>query len=219
MLDEPLTLDDVDATAENTALLVVDMVNEFVAKGGALETPAARDIVPRLEETIEASRDAGVQVVYFRPRNRSTGVDAGPVATITPGVLDGSAHAAGKPTEVYDPLSPAAEDVVIDKHRYDGFFETELDSVLKTADISYVAVTGTATHICCESTARSAFSYGYLPIVLEDCTATYGIPDFGWGEKSAKEVEEMWFSIAAHNFGVVTDSERYLATMTNHGSS
>lgn len=213
MLKEPLEVKDLDVNRKNTALLVIDMVNEFVAKDGNFEVTNARKMVPDLKRTINFCRNLDIPIIYFRPINRPNGVDAGPVEIFTPEVLDSEAHAPGEQTEIYDPISPKEDDIIIDKHRYDGFFETSLDSILKNGNVEYPIITGTATHICCESTARSAFFNGYIPIILEDCNGTFDIPDFGWGEKSADLLEEVWFSIAAQNFGVVTDHETLLENL------
>ena len=112
----------------STALIVVDMVNAFVEKNAPLETPAAREMLPRLQKTIARSREADVEIIYLKPENRQGGADAGNLATITPQVLEGLFS----DTEIHEEIQPQEGDVIIGKHRYSGFFQTELDSVLDT---------------------------------------------------------------------------------------
>ena len=70
-----------------------------------------------------------------------------------------------------DELAPEPGDRIVSKHRYSGFFETELDSVLRELDATFLLVTGCTTSICVESTVRDAMFRDYSCIVLEDCTA------------------------------------------------
>jgi len=74
-------------------------------------------------------------------------------------------------THILDQLEPWTGDVVVSKHRYSGFFETELDDVLRGLNTKYLIVTGCTTSICVESTVRDAMFRDYTCLVLEDCTA------------------------------------------------
>jgi isochorismate hydrolase len=64
-LEEVVNLDEIDP--KKTAMIVVDMQNDFVASGAAMETPAAREIVPRLAEALRICRDAGIKIIYTAP--------------------------------------------------------------------------------------------------------------------------------------------------------
>jgi ureidoacrylate peracid hydrolase len=74
-------------------------------------------------------------------------------------------------TEILESLAPEAQDVVLYKHRFSGFFETDLDEMLKKLEIKHLFVTGCTTSICVESTIRDAMFRDYQCILLEDCTA------------------------------------------------
>ena len=74
-------------------------------------------------------------------------------------------------TDIVIELAPQAEDIVMYKTRFSGFYGTDLDSVLKTAGITTLIVTGCTTSICVESTVRDAMFRDYSCVVLEDCTA------------------------------------------------
>ena len=73
-------------------------------------------------------------------------------------------------TEVCDELKPAGNDVFIKKTRYDAFFGTKLDSILKNNKIENVIITGTMTNLCCESTARTAMMKDYNVLFCSDLT-------------------------------------------------
>ena len=102
-------------------------------------------------------------------------------------------------TEIVPELAPAADDIVIYKHRYSGFFETDLDSVLKGRSIKSLIFTGCTTSICVESTLRDAMFRDYTCLLLADCTAEPGLAginheasllamqgQFGWVSQSAQ---------------------------------
>lgn len=157
---------------ERAALLVVDMQNDFVAPGGVMEVPAARTAVPRIRRLIEVCRAEGVPVIYtthvlsnefqispleaaYNPKLREVGMRDG-----TPGV------------EIYGEIAPAQGEVIIRKHRYDAFHNTNLETVLRTIrglnGVDTVIITGTVTNVCCESTARSAFMRDFKVLFVSD---------------------------------------------------
>jgi ureidoacrylate peracid hydrolase len=74
-------------------------------------------------------------------------------------------------TQILDSLAPEPGDVVVSKHRFSGFFETDLDKVLRGLGAKYLLVTGCTTSVCVEATVRDAMYRDYTCIVLEDCTA------------------------------------------------
>jgi ureidoacrylate peracid hydrolase len=74
-------------------------------------------------------------------------------------------------TEIVDELTPQAADVVLYKTRYSGFYETDLDRVLRSRGVTSLVVTGCTTSICVESTIRDGMFRGYSCVLLEDCAA------------------------------------------------
>jgi ureidoacrylate peracid hydrolase len=74
-------------------------------------------------------------------------------------------------SDIIPDLKPLASDVMLYKHRYSAFFETELDAVLKKRGIKNLIFTGCTTSVCVESTIRDAFFRDYSCILLADCTA------------------------------------------------
>ena len=73
-------------------------------------------------------------------------------------------------TDIVPELKPKADDVVLYKHRFSGFYQTELDATLKTLGAKHLIITGCTTSVCVESTIRDAMFRDYLPVLLADCT-------------------------------------------------
>jgi ureidoacrylate peracid hydrolase len=74
-------------------------------------------------------------------------------------------------TDILPDLAPQDADIVVSKHRFSGFFETDLDATLKELGVTSLIFTGCTTSICVESTLRDAFFRDYRCLLLEDCTA------------------------------------------------
>jgi nicotinamidase-related amidase len=165
-----------------TAMIVVDMQNDFVAVGASMETPAARAIVPRLAEALKFCRDAGTRVIYTAHVHRRDGSDMGLFDDMHPPIASRDALVDGTPgVDIYSELAPAPGEHVIKKHRYSGFFGTDLDIVLREWNIDTVIISGTTTENCCLATARDAMFRNYRVVFLSDATATYDYPDRGFG--------------------------------------
>src|SRR3978361_1811664 len=121
-----MKIDTIDPT--RTAMIVVDMQNDFVAAGAPMETPAARAMVPKLADALTICRDAGIRVIFTAHAHRRDGCDMGlfddmwpPIASRA-GLVDGT-----NGIEIYPDLAPAPGEHVIKKHRYSGFYGTDLD--------------------------------------------------------------------------------------------
>jgi ureidoacrylate peracid hydrolase len=173
-----------------TAVLVVDMQNDFGAKGGMLDL-AGVDISPNLaviEPTgrlLTASRHAGITVVYlkmgYRPDLSDLGAAETPNRIRHPSVGTMVAAPDGRAsrilirdtwnTAIVDELGPHASDVVLYKTRYSGFYGTDLDDVLHDRGVRSLIVTGWTTSVCVESTIRDAFFRDYRCVLVEDCAA------------------------------------------------
>ena len=157
---------------ERAALLVIDMQRDFVDQGAVMEVAAARHRIPAMRQVIDLCRMAGIPVIYTR-HVLSDGFDVSPLETTyqprlkATGMREGSAG-----MEIVAELAPLPGDVVVDKHRYDAFYNTRLDTVLRnirgTGKVDTVIIIGTVTSICCESTARSAFMRDYKVAFIGD---------------------------------------------------
>ena len=76
--------------------------------------------------------------------------------------------------EIIDELKPQPEDIIVNKHRYSGFTNTELDSILGTYNIKYLLFIGLATNVCVESTLRDAYFHEYFPVLISDGCGNIG---------------------------------------------
>ena len=154
-----------------------------------------------LPPVLRVTRDAGVPVVYLKMEHAPDLSDVGTadaphrIKHVPMGIGDGRTLIRDTwNTEILDSLAPEPGDHVVSKHRYSGFFETELDDVLRRLGAKYLIVTGCTTSICVESTVRDAMFRDYSCLVLEDCTAE----PIGTHESSLKVIETL--------FGWVTTS-------------
>jgi nicotinamidase-related amidase len=203
-----------------TAMIVVDMQNDFVAAGAPMETPAARAMVPRLAEALKLCRDAGTRVIYTAHVHRRDGSDMGLFDDMHPLVANRAALVDGTPgVNIYPNLVPAPAEHVIKKHRYSGFFGTDLDIILREWGIDTVIISGTTTENCCLSTARDAMFLNYRVVFLSDATATYDYPDRGFGPMPNAEVHHATLVIlAASTAHVMSVSDLSARLVSGHSS-
>src|SRR4029077_5533582 len=174
---------------KKTAMIVVDMQNDFVAAGAAMETPAARAVVPKLADALRICRDAGIKVIYTAHVHRRDGSDMRLFDDIHAPIAKRAALVDGPPgVEIYAELAPAPGEHIIKKHRYSGFYGTDLDMILREWGVDTVIISGTTTENCCHATARDAMFRNYRVVFLSDATATYDYPDRGFGSMPAAEV-------------------------------
>jgi nicotinamidase-related amidase len=181
-----------------TAMIVVDMQNDFVAAGAPVETPAARAIVPKLAETLTMCRGIGIRVIFTAHVHRRDGSDMGLFDDLHPPIASRAALVDETPgVDIYPDVAPAPGEHVIKKHRYSAFFGTDLDIILREWGIDTVIISGTTTENCCFSTARDAMFHNYRVVFLSDATATYDYPDCGFGPMPNAEVHHATLVILA----------------------
>ncbi len=183
---------------KKTAMIVVDMQNDFVAVGAAMETPAARAAVPKIAEALTICRNAKIRVIYTAHAHRHDGCDMGLFDDMHPPIAKRAALVDGTPgVDIYPELAPAPGEHVIKKHRYSGFFGTDLDIILREWGVDTVIISGTTTENCCHATARDAMFRNYRVIFLSDATATNEYPDRGFGTMPAADVHRATLVILA----------------------
>src|SRR5437016_9244712 len=183
---------------KKTAMIVVDMQNDFVASGAAMETPAARAVVPKLADALKICRAAGIKIIYTAHVHRRDGSDMGLFDDMHPPIANRAALVDGTPgVDIYPELAPAPDEHVIKKHRYSGFFGTDLDMILREWGVDTVIISGTTTENCCHATARDAMFRNYQVVFLSDATATYDYPDRGYGAMPRSEVHHAALVILA----------------------
>ena len=191
----PARPEPVAVPASKAAVIVIDMQNAYASKGGYLDLAGfdisgAAKVIENTKQVLEVARAAGVQVIFFQ-----NGWDCDYVEAGGPGSpnshksnalktmrarpeLQGKLLARGGwDYELVEELKPQPGDIVLHKTRYSGFFNSQLDSVLRSRGIRHLIFTGIATNVCVESTLRDGFFLEYFGTVLEDATHQAG-PDF-----------------------------------------
>jgi len=147
------------------ALLVIDMQDYFLRPESHAFLPAAPAIIPKIGALIQSWKRSQRPVLFTRHANRPA--DAGQMALWWRELLSQDHPLGGIDANL---LSPG--DRVVEKTQYDAFFNTDLESRLRKQGAEQLVVTGVTTHLCCESTARSAFARGFAVYVAIDGTAT-----------------------------------------------
>ena len=143
-----------------TALIIVDMQNDFVREGGALLVPDAEATIPKIKDLLELARESGMKVVF----TQDTHDEGDPEWEIWPEhVRTGSWG-----WEIVDELAPREDETVIRKVRYDAFYGTHLDHFLRLWDVNTLIICGTVANICVHYTAASAALRWYHVIIPHD---------------------------------------------------
>ena len=148
------------------ALLVLDMQEYFLHPESHAFVPSAPALIPGIQQLIHKFREKGYPVLFTQHVN--TLEDAGMMAEWWRDLITVEHPMVGLSTQLEVGESP-----VIQKSQYDAFWGTDLDAMLITMGCTDVVVTGVMTHLCCETTARSAFMHGYRVWFPVDGTATY----------------------------------------------
>ncbi|MCS6785089.1 MAG: cysteine hydrolase [Candidatus Caldarchaeum sp.] len=149
--------------SSTSALLIVDMQNDFCDPKGKLFVPASVSTVQPLKNLLSKARKAGVRVFYTQDWH---GPNDPEFAIWGEHALAGTWGA-----EILDQLKPEPEDVVVKKLRYDGFYGTSLDHLLRLYGVKNIVITGTVANICVLHTAGSAALRWYNVYLPVDCVS------------------------------------------------
>ncbi|MEB3844151.1 MAG: cysteine hydrolase [Desulfurococcales archaeon] len=153
-------VDRVSLPARETAVIVVDMQNDFVKEGGKLRVPTAQATIEPIRRLLDRARRAGVRVFY----TQDTHYDNDPEYEIWGEHVKYGTWG----WRIIDELAPQEGDIVLQKTRYDGFYGTPLDDLLRVYGIRNVVVVGTVANICVLHTASSAALRWYRVVVPVD---------------------------------------------------
>jgi ureidoacrylate peracid hydrolase len=161
----------------HTALLVIDVQNDFCASGGFFDRMGGdivriQAMIPRLQQFLTEARETRVPVIFIAAgygeeylsstdRERYLRVYGRVVPVCRPGTWG---------AEFYE-VAPRGGEPVIVKRRYSAFHGTDLDVLLRNRGIRTLVLVGVATNVCVEAAARDAFMRDYYVVVVSDCTA------------------------------------------------
>ena len=179
---------------KKTALLIIDMQNDFVGEDAIISVKGIKDRLPKFKEFVKECKKKGITVIYtkhiFDPVKN-------PIeARLFPELAEAGLRENTKGTEIHESLKPVKDDLVIKKRRYDAFLGTDLELVLKTKGIENVIITGTMTQVCCESTTRTAMMKDFNVLFCSDLTFTSNL-----------EVHQATLRTVSTHFGKVLTSE------------
>jgi len=152
-------------TNRDSALLVIDMLEDFVRPGAPLEVPWTMRILPALRNRIRAARKRGELVVYLCDSHRANDPEFSRMGW-PPHAVAGTPGAA-----VVGEISPSPGDVVVEKRSYSGFYRTGLATVLRRHRVRSLSLAGCVTNICVLYTAADAAMRGYDVTVEERLVA------------------------------------------------
>jgi len=211
-----------------TALLVVDMQNDFAAKGGLVDrlgfdiTPIRKTLGP-IATVLASARAASLPIIYlkmgFRPDLSDLGRPNSPnrLGHLQAGVGKTVQAPSGAEsrilirdtwnTDIVPELQPHDQDLALYKTRYSGFYQTELDAILQRQSVKHLVVVGCTTSICVESTVRDAMFRDYRCLLLRDCMAEV------IGHDLARSNHEASLLVMQMRFGWVSDSEEFIRTL------
>jgi ureidoacrylate peracid hydrolase len=183
------------------AVLVVDMLNEFLEPGGEMVLLEGRRVIEPINRLLAASREMGMRVVWLCdehpiPEDRE-------FQKRVPHCIGGTWNAA-----IVDAMVVAPNELRIAKRRYSGFFGTDLDLRLREWGVEQVVVTGVVTNICVRSTVHDAYFLGYDVFVPEDCVSA----------TSDREQASTLYDIDTH-FGDVVTSEELMTVAAKEGAA
>ena len=195
MITLPARPESLTFAPQQSALIVVDMQNAYASQGGYLDlagfdVSATRPVIDNINTAVAAARAAGMLIIWFQNGWDDQYVEAGGPGSPNyhksnalktmrqrPELQGKLLAKGGWDYQLVDQLKPQPGDIVLPKPRYSGFYNTQLDSILRSRGIRHLVFTGIATNVYVESTLRDGFFLEYFGIVLEDATHQAG-PSF-----------------------------------------
>ena len=189
----------------HTAVVIVDLQNDFCAENGYIHTTQGVDmsgskaLAGRIGKLVEAARDAGAMVVWVRVICDHEVLAAPMLSKMLDRGKGAVCCAAGSWGAEFYEIGPADDEFVVEKRTYSAFHNTQLDDILRRRGIRSLVVTGVTTDVCVESTLREGFFHGYYIVMPPDCVASANAPRH---EATIKSVELV--------FGAVPESDEVM---------
>jgi nicotinamidase-related amidase len=157
-----------ELTPGKSALMVIDMQEFFLDPSSPSFTVGGPAVLPNIRRLIDAFRLAGRPVIYTRHVHHPDHIDSGILGWWWKGMcVEGTPE-----SEVHHDIAPLPSEKVIVKHRYSGFYNTDLETVLRCQGIEELVITGVMTNMCCDSTARDAYYRDLRVFFLADATGS-----------------------------------------------
>ena len=180
---------------KKSCLLVVDMQNFFLDPQSPTFTPGGLAILPNVGKLIKSFRKKKLPVIYTAHVHKSKELDGGILAWWWEGMILENT----KDAEIHPDLVPLPEEKIVYKHRYNAFYNTDLEIVLRCLKVEDLVIAGVMSNLCCESTAREAYFRDYRVFFLMDATGTIN-----------EELHLATLKNLAFGFAYVTDTKEIL---------
>jgi nicotinamidase-related amidase len=173
------------SSISESALVLIDCQNTY--RQGIMQLEGVEEALKECQSLLQRFRDAGRPIVHIQH-------DAGPGSPYDVRAEIGA---------IADLVAPRSGEPVIVKAYPSSFEKTDLDATLKAMEVKDLILTGFMTHVCVNSTGRSAFNHGYRPTVVASATATRALPVPTGGEISAKTLHDASLAALGDIFAVV----------------
>lgn len=161
------------STKPHTAVIIVDMLNDFVT--GSLKCERAQRIIPRIAALIDAARKKDGVYVFYANDSHIKGIDKELE-------LWGDHAIRGTPgADVIPELEPKEGDYVVPKRRYSGFFQTDLQLYLEELGVGTTIICGLHAHMCVRHTSADAYQWGYKVVIPDDGVESFTEEDYQGG--------------------------------------
>lgn len=168
---------------DKTAVLVVDMQNDFVRQGAPMALQSCRNVIPNAQKILKACREKSIPVIYLKfitsPKETLAWIwspqHKPPVKCTWKNYKRyyDDIKREVEVTDIIDELYPEPEDHIVEKYGYNGFYNTNLEAVLKSNHIEYLIVFGALTPICVDDTIAGAFERGFKVLAVSDAMGTF----------------------------------------------
>lgn len=165
-MEKTLKIKDLKFNPAKSALLVLDMQKFFLDKNSHAFIPSSTTIIPVIKEITEKYYERNLPVIFTRHLN--TMKNAGNMKKWWKDLIRENLEFSEITNEI-----DTSRGTIIKKSQYDTFYKTHLERILKRKGVKQVVITGVMTHLCCETTARSAFMRGFDVFFVINGTATY----------------------------------------------
>jgi ureidoacrylate peracid hydrolase len=184
--------------SDRVALVVVDMQNDFCSEGGFLtklgvDLTDIRAAIPKIGELLETARRRGIMIVHLYYDGNPEYFDAPMLERLARKDAEGYCLPNTWGIEIVPELQPLDGELVIGKHRYSGFFGTDLNMRLRGAGVETVVLTGVGSNNCVDGTGRDAYYHGFYVVVASDAAAA---PSRALHEATLQTVEHAYGEVA-----------------------
>lgn len=179
-------------------MVIVDMQNDYCKRDGFFDkvmhknVQTVMDMVPHLCRTLQKAREIHLERIYIQTIHAdytASNVYKARMGGVAPNFCRPNTWGA----EIIEELRPEKDELVIVKHRYSAFIDSEFPLVIRSLGMKNLLFCGTATNVCVESTLRDALMNDYFPILLSDCVAAYELAEH---EASLKVISNYFGAVA-----------------------